>query len=101
MRVDPTNPFWDWVAVAGPGECWLWQGSVRRRGGYGSTGGPLLAHQQSFLLSYGYVAEEVSHTCHTPACCNPAHLTDETHAQNMERSRLAGRFANNGTYPRQ
>src|SRR5262245_11906207 len=99
MRVDPTNPFWDWIALlgAGPDDCWLYMGWPGSHG-HALTSNPeggrrqVYAHRLAFKLANGYWAVEVSHTCHTPTCCNPAHLVDESHAENLRRSAEDGRF---------
>lgn len=39
-----------------------------------------------YLLDPDFKHKEVSHTCHTPRCCNPLHLELETGTQNGSRT---------------
>lgn len=87
--------FWDQVGRRTWGECWPWTGK-RDRNGYGraptSRGLTSLAHRQAFYRQWGWWPKEVSHLCHDPLCCNPLHLIDESHAENIQRSARAGRY---------
>ena len=43
-----------------------------------------LAHRIAFILHYRvYPKNHILHTCDNPPCCNPYHLRDGTHADNM------------------
>lgn len=93
MRIHPT--FWQRVLVGPADACWIWQGP-RDRQGYGRcsgghTRGSVLAHRAAFFLTHDYWPPVVSHLCHNPLCCNPAHLIDESQQANLARSREAGR----------
>ncbi len=85
--------FWGKVAKGEPGECWLWQACVDRKG-YG-----LVGFTVSKMNSIGYRAHVIArwletgewpnglltlHTCDTPRCCNPAHLYLGTPARNTQ-----------------
>lgn len=95
--------FWGKVTKNGPvspfapalGACWLWTGSLTARG-YGNLGvgeHTEYAHAVALYLTYGRWPEyEVSHLCHIHACVNPAHLVDEDHTANMQRTRDSGRY---------
>lgn len=90
--------FWQRVDRRGPTECWEWTaGRFTRRGGYGRfmwKGRPLKAHRVAFELVNGRPAlGEVAHSCDNPPCCNPAHLRDATHAENMADMAARGRSA--------
>lgn len=89
----------------GPG-CWPWNGE-RNNQGYGRFRvyrGPktvrLLAHRLSYYLATGIDPGRsvVRHSCDTPICCNPQHLTLGTQADNVRdaaergRANLAGLF---------
>lgn len=83
--------FWRLVDRRGPDECWPWLGH-RHRGGHGqfNVGDDqrVYAHRFSFELHHGRPVTDglfVLHkakTCHTPACCNPAHLYEGTDVEN-------------------
>ena len=84
------NRFWAKVDVRGPDECWPWLGCVGSDG-YGHfklNGKPVPAHR----VAAGIEGEAHGrHTCDTPLCCNPAHVVEGTHKQNMEDKVARGR----------
>ena len=75
-----------------PGGCWLWTGA-KDRDGYGviaDGGRTLAAHRVSYELHNRALppGSLVMHSCDTPACVNPAHLsvgTKRTNALDMTR----------------
>ena len=96
----PTMPladcFWAKVARGKPDECWLWTGMMGSTG-YGSFGMTRStmrkAHRVAFFLTHGRWPNVARHTCDVRRCCNPAHLLDGTHADNVrdmvERNRVS------------
>lgn len=76
-----------------PGEiddCWIWQGCKWGKD-YGSgwlNGRKQGAHCVSYQLFVGDIPDglEVMHSCNTPMCVNPKHLSLGTHAQNMAQT---------------
>jgi hypothetical protein len=92
-----------WLRVAKTDGCWIWNGAVTSHG-YGcvQVGGRKVigAHKYAYLISKGPVADglQVMHSCDTPRCVNPAHLslgTKEDNAQDMSRK---GRGRKDGGY---
>lgn len=94
--------FWPKVHRRGPDECWEFTGSrdkhgygqpVKRRTRFaGERTVRLKAHRVAFELHYGRPPEgDVRHSCDHPPCCNPAHLADGTHAENMREMAERGR----------
>lgn len=76
--------------VEGPGECLLWQGSLRK--GYGRVGLPaagggrvVFAHRVALIDHLGTTMETsvVDHLCRVRACVNPGHLRAVTNLQNI------------------
>ena len=84
------------VATRGPNDCWLWAARSKSRG-YGQVsfcGQRFFAHQVAFDLAFPRLAARrkskqltVSHRCHEPLCCNPAHLEVLTLRENINRNR--------------
>ena len=70
------------------GGCWLWTAG-KNRGGYGVfrlDGRTCLAHRVAYSWANGQIPDglDLDHTCHVPACVNPAHLRPVTNAQNHQ-----------------
>lgn len=68
-----------------PSGCWEWNG--KRSQGYGVTaeyGKEIKAHRVAFKIRHGRYPEYTRHTCNNPPCCNPDHLKEGTHAENMQ-----------------
>jgi hypothetical protein len=82
------------VATAGPNECWLWTGAKNRGYGVARVGGRQEgAHRTAYRAAYGDIPAGllVRHNCDNPPCCNPAHLSLGTQADNMRDKRERGR----------
>lgn len=83
------------MKVGDPGQCWEWRGAIAP-GGYGSFSFRAVkyrANRAALILTLGESNKDALHLCDNPRCCNPAHLTWGTHAENMrqaiERNRIA------------
>lgn len=83
--------FWALVDRRSKKECWLWQGAKRTCNTeytpmtYG-TFGSVSAHRIAWILSNGRQAQPgnvIRHSCDNPLCCNPAHLSEGTRADNQ------------------
>jgi hypothetical protein len=88
-RLTPEQRFWAKVDRRGSKECWLWTAAVNEHG-YGvfnpdgrHSGPSVKAHRFSLALA-GIEAGSllVRHSCDTPLCVNPAHLSVGTNADN-------------------
>jgi ribonuclease I len=84
--------FWQKVDVKEPGECWPWNLSLRWDGyGYSRlkkiTKYAVPCPRIAFFLVHGYWPRNALHLpvdSHNPACCNPLHIYDGTHTDNMQ-----------------
>ena len=90
-KVDKNGPLpGDDTLAAGKGPCWLWTGSVTKRGYGQCTFGKKVraAHQVAWELSMGPMPEglEPDHLCQTRSCVNSDHLEWVTHRENLLRS---------------
>jgi hypothetical protein len=84
MRKNPIElllfeSFLKYVDFKGKKECWDWNASVTKNGGYGQLhikGKSKLAHRFSYEIFYGAIPEGawICHKCNNPVCCNPTHL---------------------------
>lgn len=88
--------FWAKVQKADGDGCWLWTGSRGTRG-YGqffAKGAPRGAHRVAYALSHGPIPADayVLHSCDTPACCKPAHLSTGDQFDNMRGATDRGRL---------
>lgn len=92
--------FWERVEVRGANECWLWSGSVNPKSGYPKLFVSKQAmrwlkwpqkhsypYRVAYYLHHGVIdhALTIDHICHTPRCCNPAHLRQCTLQENAGR----------------
>lgn len=88
--------FWRKVQVRGADRCWPWLAGKRRRG-YGAfwmKGALRSAHHVALELMSGVAVPEssvVMHSCDTPTCCNPKHLSLATQLANVRDMHAKGR----------
>lgn len=89
-----------WAKVDRSGECWAWTGETNNQG-YGrfvfwheGERKRVFAHRMSLVLAGVDLAdsEVVMHSCDTPPCVNPAHLSIGTQTDNMRDALAKGRL---------
>lgn len=78
-----------------PSGCTEWMASITRDG-YGKVkihGKIYAAHRAAYLIHNGYLPEgkEIMHKCDNKLCCNPSHLIEGTHKDNMQDMIKKGR----------
>lgn len=91
---------WGNIDKGGESVCWPWTGS-KNNYGYGHIsiqGKLLLAHRVVFFLINGGLSAdlEILHKCSNPACCNPWHLSQDTHKANMQQAAREKRWPKRG-----
>jgi hypothetical protein len=102
--------FWSCVSIpANTTECWLWNGPLRSKWGYGSislvvqvspTGekrySSFTAHRVAYSEATGPIPDGmlIRHRCDNPKCVNPAHLEVGTPLENMLDMAERGRSVN-------
>ncbi len=81
--------FWRRVDRRGPDECWPWK--IATKNGYGRFSlncVEFYSHRYAYALTYGPPPEgretHVMHSCNNKRCCNPAHLSLGTAAENTQ-----------------
>lgn len=92
-RKNTEADFWAKVDRRGPDECWPWTGRARVRD-YGRMNfgdRAHLANRLAFFLTQGRWPENARHSCDNPPCCNPAHILEGTHTDNMRDAVARGR----------
>lgn len=91
---------WRQISIGHPGECWPWNGRLHI--GYGvldirseklGRSRPHLAHRLAYAEWHGEIDPEmeICHKCDNPRCCNPFHLFQGTHQENMRDMAEKGR----------
>lgn len=87
--------FWLLVERRDPDQCWPWLGYTQH--GYGKyfDGSRMRnAHELALEWTTGETRAatlDTCHSCHTPSCCNPAHLRFDTRLSNVADMYRAGR----------
>jgi hypothetical protein len=90
---DLIEEFWSLVDIRGPDECWLYVGK-------GDMFKRVIAPVLACATRIGPPGDLFTlHSCDNPPCCNPAHLRQGTHEDNVrdmvERGRCLGRCGTN------
>lgn len=101
MDATVIDRFWSNVdQSAGENACWPWK--LRKdRAGYGAwtvRGRFWFAHRFAYFAANGELRADldVLHSCDVRPCCNPSHLRQGTHDENMRSMRLRGRGKSGG-----
>ena len=85
--------FWSKVSVVEDSRCWIWNGASDGNG-YGqfrTNGQTIRAPRVAFFLRHSRWPRNACHQCDNPKCCNPGHIYDGTHADNMKDMSDRGR----------
>jgi hypothetical protein len=79
------------LAIAGPDECWLWQGFKQKGYGYIRLKRKnMRVHRVVYEALRGPIPEgmQIDHLCRVRNCANPAHLEVVTQQENIRRGRV-------------
>jgi hypothetical protein len=86
-----------WLRVdqsGGPDACWPWTGRLSNKG-YGDLSfgrGNVRGHRVAFFVAHGRWPQPFAcHSCDNRSCCNPAHIFEGTHRDNMIDMHRKGR----------
>lgn len=86
-REEKIDLFWSQVDMsAGASGCWPWRGKLNHNGyGQFTFEGDTAAYRIAYKLTNGEIGRgmHILHACDYRLCCNPAHLSEGTHADNM------------------
>lgn len=103
VELSTEGRFWSKVDKRSPGECWDWQGHIKKNG-YGEFSlnhkTPIMAHRYSYMLANGLnelpEGMHIMHSCDRRSCVNPSHLSLGTAKENRQDCLSKGRsvFAN-------
>jgi len=103
MKNDKTldNFLSKYTTISDKDSCWLWNGPVDKRLGYGRTGYlgyPAAAHRVSYILANGDYEKIINnrktcirHLCSNRLCINPNHLVLGNCTENQHDASLLGR----------
>ncbi len=78
-----------YITMRGEDDCWLWTGALVGRDSrpyFSVKGRKLLAYRIVYELTTGKTLSSdilIRHTCDNRMCCNPKHLIEGSHTQNM------------------
>lgn len=96
---------WPRVERRGPDQCWPWTGPLGKKNRPSVTGGPgeKKAYAARFVLEEKLgrplrPGHEACHSCDWPPCCNPSHLWEGTHAENVADRDAKGRQVRGGRH---
>ena len=88
------DKFWSRVNIRQKSECWEWK-AYKMKKGYGVVwfrGKYWYTHRLAYFLhTQKNIRNHICHSCDNPACCNPNHLWEGTHQQNMQDRNKKGR----------
>lgn len=98
LKPSDRERFWSKVEVGSRDDCWPWLASTDKAGyGQFKIGGKygkvVEAHRVAFVMVHGSVEDQVLHECDNRPCCNPYHLFEGTHADNMKDAGDKGRLS--------
>lgn len=90
--------FWENVLIGGFDQCWPWVGTINEAG-YGKwyfKDKDWRAHRLAFLFTRGELTDGtlILHKCDNRDCCNPTHIREGTHQDNMDDMKSRGRARN-------
>lgn len=95
-KVPIETRFWNKIDKKGPDECWTFNGA-KLPNGYGliwRENKLIYTHRLSLELALGRPISDglfALHNCDNPSCCNPTHLREGTHLENMNDRTERGR----------
>jgi hypothetical protein len=103
MKTSISKRFWDKTVPIPECGCFIWTGAILKSGyGVFDSDRTRLAHRVSWELTNGPIPDgmQILHSCDTPSCVNPHHLSLGTQKKNISDAVKRERMKDNYPHPK-